>query len=340
MKMKKRSTSKDVAELAGVSRTTVSYVINEKTGGNIRISDETRRKVLEAVQKLNYHPDIAAQALRTKRSHLIALMVPHIESPFHPLLASAIQNEIEDSTFDLIVYGTRDDYQAEKAFLGNLIRRGVDGVIIQTFQLVEQDIDELVRNNIAVVVLGESPTHPYIDNIVFNEAQAVEEVVTRLIDRGHRRIGTIAGPEGTWCGRLRKEGYLKALNSREIEIENELIVEADLFEGESTRHAMKCLLSLPEPPDAVFIANDLMAVNALNVALDLGFSVPEDIAIVGFNDIPLAIMTRPRLTTIKKDIDQLGNSAVKLLFERVNSNTQLTARQILLDCEIIYRESG
>ena len=340
MKINKRPTSKDVAELAGVSRTTVSYVINEKSGGNIRISDETRRKVLEAVKKLNYQPDIAALSLRTKRSNLLALMVPHIESPFHPLLASAIQDEIEDSKFDLIVYGTRDDYQYERAFLESLIRRGVDGVITQTFQLTEGDIDQLVKNGIAVVVLGECPTHPYVDNVVLDEAHAVKEVVTYLIDKGHHRIGTIAGPEGTWCGRLRKEGYLRALEARGIKVEVDLIVEADLFEGESTRRAMQSLLSLPEPPSAVFVASDLMAVNALYVAFEMGLSVPEDLAIVGFNDIPLATMTRPRLTTIRKDIHQLGKTAVKLLLERIDSKTQIHTRQIVLDYQIMFRESA
>ena len=340
MKNFKRPTSKDVADLAGVSRTTVSYVINEKTGGSIRISDETRKKVQDAVKALNYQPIIAARTLRTNRSNLLALMVPHIETPFHPLLAAAIQSEIEDSSFDLIVYGTRDDYQHEKAFLDSLLRRGVDGVIMQTFQLNEDEIDSLVTNGIAVVVLGESPTHPYIDNVVLDEAQAVEEVITYLIDKGYRRIGTIAGPEGTWCGRVRKEGYVRALEARGISIEEELIVEADFFDGESAGQAMQRLLSLPEPPDAVFVASDLMAVKALNSALDLGLSVPEDLAIVGFNDIPLAVMTRPRLTTIRKDVDQISAAAIKLLLERINSEAQIRARQIVLDHKIVYRESA
>jgi LacI family transcriptional regulator len=336
----KRPTSKDVAEVAGVSRTTVSYVINEKTGGNIRISDETRKKVWDAVKKLNYQPITAARTLRTNRSNLLALMVPHIETPFHPLLAAAIQNEIEDSRFDLIVYGTRDDYQHEKAFLDSLLRRGVEGVIMQTFQLTEEEIDSLVRNGIAVVVLGESPTHPFIDNVVLDEAQAVEEVVTYIIDKGHRRIGTITGPEGTWCGRIRKEGYLRALKVKGISIEDELIVEADFFDGESAGHAMQRLLSLPNPPTAVFVASDMMAVKAQNIALDLGLAVPEDIAIVGFNDIPLAVMTRPRLTTIRKDVDQLSAAAIKLLLERIESETQIPSRQVVLGHEIVYRESA
>jgi len=340
MKSNKRPTSKDVAELAGVSRTTVSYVINEKSGGNIRISDETRRKVLDAVKKLNYQPDIAALALRTKRSNLLALMVPHIETPFHPLFASAIQNEIEDSIFDLIVYGTRDDYQHERTFLDSLIRRGVDGVITQTFQLTEADLDKLVGNGVAVVVHGECPTHPYVDNVIFDETQAAREIVTYLVENGHRRIGTVAGPEGTWCGRLRKEGYLNALEAAGIAIEDELIVEADFFDRETASHAMRRLLSLPRPPTAVFVASDEMAVISLNVAVDMEFSVPEDLAIVGFNDIPLAAMVRPRLTTVHKDIDLLGKTAVKLLLERIDSEVQIPARQVVLGHRIMYRESA
>ena len=123
----KRPTSKDVAELAGVSRTTVSYVINKRTGGNIRISDETRRRVWEAVEALNYRPSSAAQTLRTRRSNLLAVMIPRVENPFYPHFAAAIQQEAEKVGLDVIIYSTHNELQREKEFLNVLLRRGVDG---------------------------------------------------------------------------------------------------------------------------------------------------------------------------------------------------------------------
>ena len=153
----KRSTSQDVADLAGVSITTVSYVVNNKTGGNVRISEATRERVMEVVNKLNYRPMSAARSLRTKRTNLLALMIPYIETPFHPLFISAIQREAEKADLDIFIFGTRDDLRREKEFINVLIARNVDGVIIQSHMLQTEDIDQLVQAGIAVVISGNSP---------------------------------------------------------------------------------------------------------------------------------------------------------------------------------------
>jgi DNA-binding LacI/PurR family transcriptional regulator len=342
----KRPTSRDVAELAGVSQTTVSHVINGKQGGNIRISDETRRKVWEAVETLNYRPSTAARTLRTDRSNLLAIIVPHMRTPFQPLLATAIQEEAEKEDFEVIIYHTHDELQREKRTLDALLSRGVDGLITQTYTLSTEDLDRLVQAGIAVVIYGVSPTHPFVDNIMHDEARAAEEVVSYLIKQGHRRIATIAGPQTTWGGRLRKEGYINALRNHGLPIEDELIRETEFKRGNGAKE-MQELLALPEPPTAVFAANDILAVYALLYAIDAGlsavdsgFSVPDDVVIVGFDDIPEASIVRPRLTTVHKDIDLLGATAVRMLIERMNSEELLPSRQKTLDYEIIYRESA
>lgn len=335
----KRPTSKDVAELAGVSRTTVSYVINERTGGNIRISEETRRRVWKAVEALNYRPSSAARTLRTRRSNLLAVMIPRIETPFYPHFAAAIQLEAEKEQFDVMIFSTHNRVQREKDILNVLLHRGIDGVITQTYQLSGEDLDRLVEAGIAVVVHGDSPTHPFVDNILLDEVSAVEEVVSYLIDKGHRRIATIAGPETSWGGRLRKAGYVKALRAHNIPLKPELIRETRFRRGCGTQ-AMQELLALPEPPTAVFAANDLLAVDALLFAIDSGLSVPDDVAVVGFDNNPEAIIVRPRLTTVHKDLSLLGATAVQMLIERINSKDLLPSRQKILGYEIVYRESA
>ncbi len=337
---RRRPTSQDVADLAGVSVTTVSFVINDKSGGNVRISEETRRKVWEAVKALNYRPSSAARSLRTKRSNLLALMVPHIEPPYHPLLAAAVQREAENGNLDVIIYSTRDELQREKDFLDVLISRGVDGVIIHSHQLSGEDIDSLVQAGIAVVIHGNTPTHPFADNVMIDEVKAAEEAVSYLIDKGHRRIGTIAGPEATWDGRLRKEGYLNALQARGIPADEELICEVDFFRQGAGALGMNKFLSLSEPPSAVFAASDHLAVDALLFALDSGLSVPEDVAIIGFDDTPTATQVRPRLTTVHKDIKSLGSTAVQLLLERINGGGSLPARQKMIGHRLVCRESA
>jgi len=162
----KRPTSQDVADLAGVSVTTVSFVINNKSGGNVRISQETRNRVWEAVKALNYRPMAAARTLRTQRSNLLALMIPHIETPFQPQFAGAIQREAEKEDLDVIIFGTKDELSREQDFIHSLIARGVDGVIIHSHQLSGEDIDRLVENGTAVVIHGSEPTHPYADNVM------------------------------------------------------------------------------------------------------------------------------------------------------------------------------
>lgn len=338
--VRKRPTTHDVAELAGVSITTVSFVINNKTDGNVRISDATCQKVWDAVEELNYRPSHAARSLRTRRSNMLALMIPHIEAPFHPRFAGAVQREGEKENLDVFIYSTRDELAREQEFIQVLISRGVDGVIIQSYQLSSDDIDDLVDAGIAVVITGDSPTHPFADNVLFDEAKAVQEVVEYLISKGHRRIGTIAGPESTWGGRLRKQGYLAALQAHDLPIVDELIQEADFYYQEAAAPAMEKLLSLPEPPTAIFCANDFLAANALLFAVDAGLSVPEDIAIVGFDNTRQSIMSRPKLTTIDKDVNMLAPACIKMLVERINSKKPITARQKSLDYEIIYRESA
>jgi LacI family transcriptional regulator len=336
----KRPTSQDVADLAGVSVTTVSFVINDKSGGNVRISEETRKKVWEAVEALHYRPSSAARSLRTKRSNLLALMIPHIEPPYHPLLAAAVQREAEQGNLDVIIYSTRDELQRERDFLNVLISRAVDGVIIHSHQLSGDDIDSLVEAGIAVVVHGNSPTHPYVDNVMIDEVKAAEEAVSYLIDKGHVRIGTIAGPEATWDGRLRKDGYLNALQAHGIPVEDELICEVDFFREGAGASGMKKFLSLPEPPSAIFAASDHIAVEALLHAVDCGLTVPEDVAIVGFDNTPTATRIRPRLTTIHKDVNVLGSTAVQLLVERINSEDSLPSRQKIIEHKLVCRGSA
>jgi LacI family repressor for deo operon, udp, cdd, tsx, nupC, and nupG len=335
----KRPTSKDVAKLAGVSRTTVSYVINERTGSNIRISEETRQRVWEAVKALNYRPSSAAQALRTRRSNLLAVMIPRVENPFFPHFASAIQDEAEKEHLDVIIYSTHNQLARERHFLNVMLQRGVDGLITQTYRLSTDDIARLIEAGIAVVVHGESPTHRLADNIGFDEANAVREVVSYLINQGHQRIATIAGPETTWGGKLRRQGYIDALRAHGIPLEPELICETRFMRGCGAQ-AMQQLLDLPSPPTAVFAANDLLAIDALLFAVDAGLSLPDDLAIVGFDDIPEATIVRPKLTTVHKDRNQLAATVVQMLLERINSEEVLPARQRMLDYKIVYRDSA
>jgi LacI family transcriptional regulator len=215
----------------------------------------------------------------------------------------------------------------------------VDGLITQTYQLSRDDIHRLIEAGIAVVIHGDEPTHPFADNIKIREAEAVEEIVSYLIEKGHRRIGTIAGSQDKWTGRVRLAGYVNALQAYTLPIEQELIYEMEYTRGNGAL-AMQHLMALDEPPTAVFAANDLLAVDALLYAVDAGLSIPQDVAIAGFDDILEASIVRPRLTTIHKDVQLLGRVAAQMLIERINSEELLPARQRVIEYELIRRESA
>jgi len=338
-RVRKRPTSSDVARLAGVSRTTVSYVINHRAGSEVRISKETRKKVWDAVEALGYQPIGAGRALRLQRSNMVVLMVPDIINLYYPYLATAAQREAESAGLDVFVYNTLDDPQREREFVDILIQRGVDGLITQTYQLSGGDMAKLVDAGIAVVVHGNEPTHPYVDNVMVDEVKAVEASVSYLIKRGHRRIGNLAGPETVWPGRLRKQGYLNALRSHGIPIDERLIYVTD-FERETGYQGMQHLLAQPDPPTAVVAADDLLAIGGLLAALDAGLSVPEDVAVMGFDDAPEATILRPRLTTVRKNIELLGKTAIDLLLERIDCEHLLPARQVAVEFELVLRESA
>ncbi len=339
---KKRPTSQDVADLADVSVTTVSFVINEKSGGSARISEATRRKVWQAVEALNYHPSSAARTLRTQRSNLLVLMFPYIESPYNPLLAAAVQRKAEEENFDVIIYSTRDELRREEDFLDAMPSRGVDGVIIHSHHLCSAGLDSLVEAGIAVVIHGNSPTHPSADNVMIDEAEAAKEAVSYLIAKDHVRIATIVGPEVSWMGRLRKEGYVDALQTYGITVEDELICEMDYFRQGAGALAMQKLLALSEPPTAVFAGSDRFAIDALLLAIDSGLSVPEDVAIIGYDFGPCSEATRvrPRLSTIRRDANLLGAAAAQLLVERINSQDTLPSRQKIVNHRIVHRQSA
>jgi len=337
---KKRPTSQDVADLAGVSIATVSLVINNKSGGKVRISEETRQKVRTAVETLNYRPFGAAQALATKRSNLLALMVPFIESPFLPWFVAAIQREAAEVGLGVIIYGSRNERQREQEFVNDCLGRGVDGIIAQTHQLTAAELEVLVEAGIAVIVYGPTPTHALADNVMFDEVEASARLVSTLIKKGYRRIATIAGPQDRWSGRLRYEGYVQALNMYGLPLEAPLICQAPSFARGAGAACMQTLLALPDPPDAVFAANDALAVDGMLVAFDAGLSVPGDVAFAGFDGTPESVMIRPRLTTVYKDIDLLGTTLVQMLLERLHSDEVLPARQKTLAYEIKIRESS
>ncbi len=329
-------TLEDIARLSGVSRSTVSRVINNHPN----VSQKVRQRVLETIQRTGYYPNEAARSLASQRSWMLGLVLPRSVSsfftdPFFPRLTQGVAQACNqyNYTLGLFLIGSKED---EEKIFPRVSRKGLlDGILIQAGQIGDQLIDRLVNSNIPVIMIGrpfhsENATFIDIDNI-----KAAYNAVSHLIRLGYPRIGTIAGLPGSTVSIDRKEGYLKALRERGRTIDESLIVDSDFTEAGGYL-AMQQLL--PAQPDAVFVASDYMALGAMRAVREAGLVIPDEIAFVGFDDLPYAEQSTPQLSTMRQPIDQLGYQAVEILIEQIESRIE-SPYHVIMDTELIIRES-
>ena len=336
-----RPTQKDVARLAGVSRATVSYVINGRSGGKVQITAETRRRVLEAIEALGYQPDVTARSLRTQKTHLLAIMLPDLTNPFYPMLVRGAQAAAEQQDYQILVYDSDDAPARERKFVEAMLRRRVDGVILVTFHLQSEDVMRLLAAGIQVVAIGGRLRSAQVDVVATRERLAVLELMRYLVGRGHRRIAHLAGPRETSAGEVRLRGYREGLAEANIPYD-ETLVRYGSFRPEGVAEVIESLFapsSNGAPPTALFAANDVMAIEVIRALTRQGWRVPEDVAVCGFDDIPAAEFIMPSLTTIGQDAQAMGEQAVKLLLERLATAEAIEVRHVSVPYRLVIRES-
>jgi LacI family transcriptional regulator len=330
-------TLEDIARQAGVSRSTVSRVVNDSP--NVR--EDVRRRVLGVIHETGYQPHAAARALASQRSSTIGLVLPHSVSfvftdPYFPHLTKGIAQACNQLHYSMALFlvGTKED---EEKIFPRLARKGfMDGVIVQSGHHGEQwMIGGFVDAKIPVVVAGRpfrSDNVSYIDTDNLNAAYGA---VSHLIRLGRQRIAIISGPTTSTVGIDRREGYLKALRERGRPEERALMVEGDFSEA-SGRHAMRQLLNAK--PDAVFAASDMMAIGAMRAAREAGCRIPDDIAFVGFDDLPVATLSDIQLTTVRQPVERFGAKAVEVLCDLIENGID-PPRHIVMETELVIRGS-
>lgn len=336
----KQITSQDVAQRAGVSRTTVSFVLNEVEAN---ISPETRQRVLQAAEELGYVPNAAARALVRRKTHTVALVLiretSHIASDaFLPSVIQGLINAIRPAGFRLFLEPV-DNADEPDVYL-NLVRgREIDGIILSGPRSDDQQITDLVDSGFPVVLLGQLPSTNahFVD--VDNRATA-RMAVEHLIKQGHRRIACVTNAPLMYTGATeRLFGYLDALADHQLP-NDETLVQYGNFDAESGMQAAhKLLTSTPEPPTAIFVASDVVAIGVMSMAHQLGFRVPEDIAVVGFDDIPWARYLTPPLTSARLPAAELGQKAGDTLLACISGGCR-AQQKIILDTELIIRQSS
>ncbi len=338
----KKVTMRDVARAANVSQSTVSRILNPSpTKPKIPISEETKEKVLAVIKELGYQPNLYAQSLRGKNSHMIGMLIADISNPFYHPMVRAVQDIAFQHHYNVMIANSDHLREKELLFCEAVLRRPLDGIVIIPYHLTEDELHDLKqRTGMAISAVGNHIQHPEIDVSFANDTKASYEAVRWLIEqRGHRRIAMICANHKFPVIIRRYGAYRQAMKDAGFQIPDEYVVEGD-WSVESGRQSMSSLLQLPEPPTAVFCAADTIALGALEAAEEMNYRVPEDIAILGFDDVPAASWVRPRLTTVAQNPAKMGTVMAKALFERIQGEYSGPARRYEIPLHFVERESA
>ncbi len=344
MAKKRQTTLTDIAARVGVAPMTVSRVINH----NGYVSDGTREKVLEAVKDLNYRPNGVARNLKRQRTETVGLVLGDISNPYSAEIASAVRDSLTIRGYNLFICISEHSAREDISAFESLADHNVDGIIVATRANKEgnERLARIADSDLPIVVVGRDFHHDQVDYISADNLSGGFEATQHLIDLRHKRIGFIGAAYEDRHTLKRLEGYLRALDAHDIEVDPRLITgrkeSAWDVPGYSTEsigyEGMKRFLSLPNRPTAVFARNDFTAVGAMTAVKEAGLSIPQDVAIVGFDDTALALHTIPPLTTVRQPMRLQGQLAAEMLLRRIDDDSS-TREERILDCELIIRES-
>jgi LacI family transcriptional regulator len=326
----------DVAERAGVSIGTVSRVINNRD----RVRPETRERVLQAIRELDYHTNAFARGLAIQQTDALGLVIPQVNDSFFFQIVRGVEDAAAAAGYSLLI-ASQPRAPVEHRYL-QLFRRGnVDGMILAAIDAHGHEVAQIVKRGVPITLvqldIGKNIPTFLADN--YGGARALAE---HLIEHGYKRIAYITGTDYTPDNRERLRALRDVLTENRLKLRDEYVVQGNYLVG-SGAQAMRTLLDLPERPDAVFAANDQMAIDAMMVAQERGVRIPEDVAVVGFDDIPMASYISPALTTVHQPIYELGWRAAQLTLEMIKANneerTLAAPRLVLLPTSLVIRRS-
>lgn len=328
-------TMRDVAERAGVSITSVSHVVNKTRV----VSDDLRRCVETAMSELGYQPNALARSLRRNESLTIGVIVPDSADPFYAEVVRGVEDTSFDQGYTIILCNSDGDLEKESLYTSVLTERRVDGILFFAASSESTShIRALQGLRIPLVVVDRQAPDVKIDQVLIDNHLGGKLATQHLLDLDHRRIACISGPADLMLSAQRVAGYKEALTEAGVPIEETLIVTKEMYQYEAGYEAANELLAMADRPTAVFACNDVMAIATINVAWKLGWEVPKDLSVVGFDDIRLASFINPPLTTIAQPKYDMGAIATTMLLERIG-NPQLPPRQQLLDIQLLNRRS-
>jgi len=328
---KKKATVYTVAEHAGVSIATVSRAL----AGSRKVTPQTRERVMQAVEDLNFEPNPSARQLAYKKTETIALVFPDISGPFYSTVIRGVEQEAGRHNHNVLIYGTHGK-EGSGRYLRSLTSK-VDGLIIMARSVDEDSLWSLDRQGVPFVLLGHSNGQLQCSTIAVDNEVGAHKAAVHLLGHGHQRIAIITGPENSPDNKGRLQGYKRALLDAGISLQQNMVVPGN-FRYEEGQIAIRKLLEGNSPPTAVLAANDEMAIGAIDAAQHRSLRVPEDLAVIGFDDIQMSALTHPSLTTVRQPMQLLGEAAVTLLFDRLQNSNGLPRHEVL-DTKLVIRRS-
>lgn len=327
------TTIKDVAREAGVSPATAARAL----GGYGYVKESTRRHVEEAARRLGYRPNALARSMVKRSTQTIGLVISDIANPFFPRVVRGIEDEAHARGFNVILCNSDEDPEKERSYLEVLLAKRVDGILVTSTEANAAHLESLARRHVPVVLLDRPLVAPGLDAVAVDNEAGARLAVEHLLTLGHRRIGMISGPRRVTTMAARIRGFERTLREHGLPLDPALIYEGDLREGGGYRGLIH-LLSLPEPPTAVFTTDNRTTMGALAAARELGVNIPRALSLVAFDDTPWMQLFTPAVTVVEQPAYELGTAAARVLFERIGQPDHPPQR-VQLACRLIVRES-
>ncbi len=327
-------TINDVAKRAGVAPITVSRVINDSG----YTSQETRNRVEAAIAELGYVPNVLARSLRSKRTNTLALVITDITNPFFTSISRGVEDTASAAGYTTIYCNTDESENKEKKYLQWLLQKQVDGILLVPANSTPDSVDFIQEQGALVVILDRKVPNVEIDTVRCDSEAGAYSLIKLLIERGHRNIAALGGPREASTAEDRIAGYRRAISEAGL-AENELVYYGSFTQASGYELTNQALAQNP-PPTALFGANNFISIGALKALRDSGKRVPEDIAVVSFDDLPSTLVVDPFLTVAAQPAYQMGQKATELLLNRLSDNAPQECQEIILPIEIIVRQSS
>jgi DNA-binding LacI/PurR family transcriptional regulator len=324
---------KDVARRAGVSSATVSRVL----AGKPHVRPELRERVWKAVEELGYQPNRVARSLRAQQSRIIGLIISDIQNPFFTSVVRAVEDAAYEGGFSVFLCNSDEDPEKEKMYLDLMRAEKVAGVIVSPTREAGNPFQNVLDDRIPVVTIDRRALGAETDTVLIDNVGATYNIVSHLIADGHRRIGAVIGTSNITTGRERMEGYVRALTTHGIDVSPELTTQV-LPKEQQGYEATERLLGMSNPPTAIFTGNNLLTIGALKSIHSRNLTIPDDVALAGFDEMRWSSLIKPGLTVVEQPTYELGQAAAELLLKRIDDPSR-SIHEVILNARLIVRQS-